>query len=48
MTSTRHRVSTSSKTDVAHPPPLALTESYDEEIAPLLTTIDRSKVLREN
>ncbi|CAF1671930.1 unnamed protein product, partial [Didymodactylos carnosus] len=34
MTSTRPRVSTSSKTAVAHPPPLALTASSAEALAP--------------
>ena len=40
--STRHRTSTSSATKNGHPS-LALAESYDEEIAPLLSTIDHSK-----
>ncbi|UJR37440.1 hypothetical protein I4U23_030143 [Adineta vaga] len=38
--STRHRLSTASAARVDHPS-LALFESYDEEIAPLLTTIDQ-------
>ncbi|CAF3969582.1 unnamed protein product [Rotaria sp. Silwood2] len=38
--STRNRISTSSASKIEHPS-LALTESYDEEIAPLLTTIDQ-------
>jgi len=42
--STRNRMSTTSASKVDHPS-LALTESYDEEIAPLLTTIDQSKSL---
>jgi interferon-induced GTP-binding protein Mx1 len=37
-------MSTTSASKVDHPS-LALTESYDEEIAPLLTTIDQSKSL---
>jgi energy-coupling factor transporter ATP-binding protein EcfA2 len=41
--STRNRMSTASASRVDHPS-LALTESYDEEIAPLLTTIDQSKI----
>jgi hypothetical protein len=44
--STRNRISTSSATSKTdHHPSLALNESYDEEIAPLLTTIDRSKFI---
>ncbi|CAF4844351.1 unnamed protein product [Rotaria sp. Silwood1] len=38
--SSRNRMSTSSASKIDHPS-LALTESYDEEIAPLLTTIDQ-------
>jgi hypothetical protein len=40
--STRHRISTSSATKIDRLS-LALNESYDEEIVPLLTTIDQSK-----
>ncbi len=40
--STRNRMSTSSATKIDRLS-LALNESYDEEIAPLLTTIDQSK-----
>ncbi|CAF0979841.1 unnamed protein product [Adineta steineri] len=39
--STRSRQSTGSVTSKADHPSLALAESYDEEIAPLLTTIDQ-------
>ncbi len=42
--STRNRMSTSSATKIDRLS-LALNESYDEEIAPLLTTIDQSKSL---
>jgi hypothetical protein len=42
--STRNRTSTASASKSDHPS-LALSESYDEEIVPLLTTIDRSKFL---
>lgn len=42
--STRNRISTSSATKVNNLS-LALNESYDEEIVPLLTTIDQSKCL---
>ncbi len=44
--STRNRTSTSSASKIDHPL-LALNESYDEEIAPLLTTIDQSKSFRK-
>lgn len=43
--STRNRISTSSTTSKMERPSLALNESYDEEIAPLLTTIDQSKII---
>ncbi|CAF4402965.1 unnamed protein product, partial [Adineta steineri] len=39
--STRSRQSTGSVTSKADHPSLALAESYDDEIAPLLTTIDQ-------
>ena len=40
--STRNRVSTSSGSKTEQPG-LALNESYDETIVPLLTTIDQSR-----
>lgn len=43
--STRNRTSGSSATARINNISLALNESYDEEIAPLLTTIDQSKIL---
>ena len=44
MSSTRNRTSNPSATKIDRLS-LALNESYDEEIVPLLTTIDQSNVL---